>query len=278
MASPFFCTLGVFVSRYCIHLCSKLYSIIIGTGRGIPTNQPEITSPDEEAVIPQLDEDIIPMPFDMNKELSQIKAHRQKRQGTNKKDKYVLYILDSSGSIGVNNFTNMTNVMAEFSLLYCSGTKIAAMSYSDTVHKNYCFNCDQTNTSIRYKVIKSISFLGQNTASGDAIQYACDHMLNSPCGFPRISGQNAPEVDVIFITDGRSNQGKNVCKAAKCWSSFHNIKVFPIGIGSKIHYWELDCIKGNTAYGISSFCLRDHEELVTLLADVKEESKGGKCT
>ena len=217
------------------------------------------------------------MPFDMDKELSQIKAHRQKRQGTNKKDKYVLYILDSSGSIGVTNFTNMTNVMAEFSLFYCSGTKIAAMSYSDTVHKNYCFNNDQTNTFKRYKAIKSISFLNRTTASGDAIQCACDYMLNSPCGFPRISGQNAPEVDVIFITDGRSNQGKNVCKAAECWSSFYNIKVFPIGIGNEAHYRELDCIKGNTVNGISSFCLRDHAELVTLLADVKEESKSRKC-
>ena len=236
-----------------------------------------MTPPDEEAVIPQLDEDIIPMPFDMDEKLSQIKAHRQKRQGTNKKDKYVLYILDSSGSIKGTDFTDMTNVMAEFSLFYCSGTKIAAMSYSDIVYKNYCFNCDQTNIIKRYQAINSIRYLGQTTASGDAIQYACDYMLNSPCGFPRTSGQNAPEVDVIFITDGKSNHGKNVCTAAECWSSFYNINVFPIGIGNKVNYQELNCIKGNTVNGVSSFCLRDFTELVTLLADVKEESKGGKC-
>ena len=217
------------------------------------------------------------MPFDLDKELSHIKAHRQKRQGANKKDKYVLYILDSSGSIGGTDFYNMTNVMAEFSLFYCSGTKIAAMSYSDTVYKNYCFNCDQTNTFTRYKAIKSISYLGHTTASGDAIQCACDYMLNSPCGFPRVRGKNAPELDIIFITDGRSNRGKNVCTAAKCWSSFYNINVLPIGVGNMVDYRELDCIKGNTVSGISSFCLRDYLELVTLLADVKEESKSGRC-
>lgn len=52
------------------------------------------------------------MPFDLDKELSHIKAHRQKRQRTNQKDKYMLYILDSSGSIGQTNFKNMTDVMA----------------------------------------------------------------------------------------------------------------------------------------------------------------------
>ena len=217
------------------------------------------------------------MPFDLDKELSHIKAHRQKRQGTDRKDKYVLYILDSSGSIGETNFKKMRNVTAQFSLFYCQGTKIAAISYNNQVYKNYCFNCDQRKTVIRYNAIKSIPYRAGLTASGDAIQCACDYMLNSPCGFPRTSGQNAPEVDVVFITDGYSNHGKDVCTAANCWSSFYNINVFPIGIGNGVNYRELGCIKGNIGNGVSQFNLKDFSELFTLLADVKEESKGGKC-
>ena len=162
-----------------------------------------------EDTFAQLDEDIVPMPFDLNKELSHIKAHCQKRQGSNQKDKYVLYILDSSGSIGETNFKSMTNVTAQFSLFYCPGTKIAVMSYSSNVHRNYFFICDQTDTRTRYKAIKNIPYHSRLTASGGAIHCACNYMLNSPCGFPYATGQNTPELDVIFITDGHSNRGRD---------------------------------------------------------------------
>ena len=104
------------------------------------------------------------------------------------------------------------------------------------------------------------------TASGDAIQCACDNMLNSPCGFPRISEQSALEIDVILLTDGQSKSGKDVCTATTCWNSFYNINVFPIGInGNHVNYQELDCIKGSIDNGDSQFHLRDFTELLVLL-------------
>ena len=115
------------------------------------------------------------------------------------------------------------------------------------------------------------------TASGDAIHCACNYMLNSPCGFPYTTGQNAPELDVVFITDGHSNRGRDVCTAASCWSSFYNINVFSIGIGNRVNYQELDCIKGSVANGMSRFNVRDFDELHKLLAKVKKQSIKGKC-
>ena len=218
------------------------------------------------------------MSFDLYKELSHIKAHRQKRQGSYRRDKYVLYILDSSGSIKETNFKNLTNVTAQFSLFYCPGTKIAVMSYSSNVYRNYCFNCDQTGTYARYDTILNIPFHNRMTASGDAIHCACNYMLNSPCGFPYTTGWNAPELDVVFITDGSSNRGQDVCAAANCWSDFYNINVIPIGIGNGVDYQELDCIKGSIINGVThQFNLKDFNELFTLLADVKEDSKKRKC-
>ena len=42
----------------------------------------------EESTVLELNDDIVPTPFDLDKELSNInKAHRQKRQGSNQKDK-----------------------------------------------------------------------------------------------------------------------------------------------------------------------------------------------
>lgn len=43
-----------------------------------PVNVTEETFVNEEVVIEQISEDIIPMPFDLEMELSHIKAHRQK--------------------------------------------------------------------------------------------------------------------------------------------------------------------------------------------------------
>ena len=215
------------------------------------------------------------MPFDMDKELSQIKAHRQKRQVT--KDKYVLYILDSSGSIGITNFNSMTTAMANLSLFHCPKTKIAAMSYSTKVYKNYCFNCDQDLVP-RYEAIKGISYLNRLTASGDAINYACNNMLNTPCGFPsNLNGLNAPNLDVVFITDGHSNHGKNVCEAAKCWSNFSNINVFPIGIEigitKRADYEELECIRGNIVNGASKLSLRNFADLVEFIKDIQKQAE-----
>ena len=247
-----------------------VHSITAGNGRSILTNVTEETTPSEEAVIPQLDEDIIPMPFDLDKELSQAKAHRQKRSVT--KDKYVLYMLDSSGSIGRTDFSRMTTAMASLSLFHCPKTKIAAMSYSTNVYKNYCFNCDQ-NLFPRYQAIKGISYLSGSTASGDAINCACNNMLNTPCGFPsNLNGLNAPNLDVIFITDGHSNRGKDVCEAAKCWSSFSNINVFPIGIGSGVDYKELKCIRGNIVNGASRLSLRNFSDLVDFIKDIQKQA------
>ena len=259
----------------CIHYYNPF---TVGYHRSTATELPtEETLANEEFIVAELDKNIVPMPFDLDKELSHIKAYRQKRQGSNQKDKYVLYILDSSGSIGETNFKSVTNVMAEFSLFYCPGTKIAVMSYSSHVYNNYCFNCDQTGTLARYDAIKNILFHNRLTASGDAIHCACDYMLNSPCGFPYTTGQSAPELDVVFITDGHSNHGRDVCTAASCWSDFYNINVFPIGIGNRVNYRELDCIKGSVTNGMSQFNVRDFDELIKLLANVKKQSIKGKC-
>ena len=53
------------------------------------------------------------------------------------------------------------------------------------------------------------SSISSYTASEDAIQCACDYMLNSHCGFPTTeSKKKESEISVVFITDGHSNRGK----------------------------------------------------------------------
>ena len=69
-------------------------------------------------------------------------------------------------------------------------------------------------------------------------------MLSSQCGTINL---RKAIIDVIFITDGRSNGPYNVCDKTKCFEheNFRNINVFAFGIGNKIDYNELKCIVGN---------------------------------
>ena len=65
-------------------------------------------------------------------------------------------------------------------------------------------------------------------------------MLSRSCGY-----YNEPNsiTDFIFLTDGHSNHGENVCAATNCFAD--GVKVISICIGSKIDYDELACIEGD---------------------------------
>lgn len=189
----------------------------------------------------------------------------------------MLFILDASGSIGAANFEKMKDVVKVLALFRCN-TKIAVMSYSTFVYGQYCYDCNQRNPATVDTMIKSIRFSNGATASGDAIQCACNYMLGPQCGFPR---HGLAVVDVIFISDGKSNRGTNVCSAANCWESVRNsvssLHVLPFGIGSSVGWRELKCLKGNYATDIS---VRSFSDLETVMKNITNKAVNGEdvCT
>ena len=52
-------------------------------------------------------------------------------------------------------------------------------------------------------------------------------------------------IDVVIITDGRSNGALNVCEEVKCFSnhSIYDISTFSIGIGNTTAANELQCMQ-----------------------------------
>ena len=179
-------------------------------------------------------------PFDFDGHLSAITSHRNKRLASSRR-RYILFILDSSGSIGSSEFTLMKEVLINLLPLFCGNTLFGVMSYGSRLERDICFNCDQTDRFKLYQALRSIVFHnGGATRSGDAIQCACDYMLSRSCGY-----FNEPNsiTDVIFLTDGHSNSGKDVCTAANCIPD--GVSVVSIGVGNNIDYDELECIEGN---------------------------------
>ena len=163
------------------------------------------------------------------------------------KTRYLLLIIDSSGSIGSKDFKNTTATLSVTIPLVCANVSVAAMTFSRNNHKEFCFNnytlnanTDESKTAMS-NAIKNFKYHGQLTRSGEAIYYACEHMFNLACGFNNDAAVN--KTDIMFLTDGRSNGGRNVCTAARCFDMF-NPRIFAIGIGNSIRRKELDCIVG----------------------------------
>ena len=146
----------------------------------------------------------VPNPFDFDGHLSAITTHRNKRQANSKK-RYVLFILDSSGSIGSAQFTLMKEVLSNLLPLFCGNALFGVMSYGAKLERDICFNCDQIDRFKLQQALRSIKYhYGSSTRSGDAIRCACDYMLSRSCGY---FNELNSITDVIFLTDGHSNSG-----------------------------------------------------------------------
>ena len=200
-----------------------------------------------------ISDSIIPEPFDVKHYLSTAEVHRRRKnlapsnRCTNN-DRYLLFMLDTSGSIGNATFTRMTAKLSHLVRLFCKNTKIAAMTFGSHIYHEFCFNCDKFNAVNRIgDAIKSIPYHGGGTQTARALKCACNNILTVPCGLPskqKYKSCPAP-IDVIIITDGHSSG--DVCKEAKCLHNhpFYKINTFSIGVGNNIHYSNLNCIGNN---------------------------------
>jgi len=183
-------------------------------------------------------------------------------------------MLDTSGSITKTTFTNMVSNLSELVPLFCGNTKIAAITFGSHIYHEFCFKCPANNIDQIQKAIKTIPYHGGGTYTGEAVKCACDNILTIPCGLPnrkKYRRCQAP-IDVVIITDGKSNGKLDVCKEAKCLHNhpFYDINTFSIGVGN-YNIQELNCIKDDDDDGHHIFFGLDDfdemEELIKIIID-----------
>ena len=189
-----------------------------------------------------LNEDITPIQFDLQNHLSNIREHhRQRRSACH--DRYLLFILDTSGSVGSATFSRMVNNLSVLVPLFCDNTKVAAITFSSEIYHHFCFNC--YNMQEAKSAIASIKYRGGLTHTGRTLKCTCEEILTASCGLPSEDEyRNCPApIDVIVITDGHSNGPLDVCEQAKCLHNhpFYDINTFTIGV-KNYNQKELDCI------------------------------------
>ena len=84
----------------------------------------------------------LPKQFSLKEKLSIIKAHRPRRGTASTTKRYVLFVLDTSGSIGEEIFNKTRDIVADFIPYFCHKNTFAVMTFGSTIYREMCFNCD----------------------------------------------------------------------------------------------------------------------------------------
>ena len=229
------------------------------------------------ASYPVLHDSITPEPFNLHDQLKAIDKHhrRQRRMSPCCDDRYVLFILDTSGSIGNETFIKMVDSLSQLVPLFCKNTRIAAITFGTHVYHEFCFNCFENDDVFRSQLkdaVNSIPYHGGSTKTGRALKCACDEILTTACGLPSEAEYKrcpAP-IDVVVLTDGHSNGRLDVCQTAKCLhdQSLYDINTFAIGVDN-FNQAELDCIVDQNDLNVNNiFYIDNFTELYTLVQEI----------
>ena len=205
--------------------------------------------------------------FDLNEHLSQMAHSARMRRQACRRLRYVLFIVDTSGSIGLDVFQSVKRVVADISETLCDFLKVAMITYSSDINLEFCFNCNNNNRRDIKNAILRARYRGGWTHTTDAIKCACDQILTSRCGLPQ-SGIYTPNIDVVLLTDGHHNGPcrNNLDNELQCLHGNSNINTFGIGIGSIDHQSVVNLTKGN---GDHIFRVNDFKQLQILLKIIK---------
>ena len=186
----------------------------------------------------------------------------------------MVFVLDTSGSIGQANFEKMTSAISKFVPLFCDNLKVAIVSYSHDINLEFCFNChnlcpscladwNRLNSSIQ-----GIRYRGGLTHTGTATRCVQDYILNPSLGCGADTSSDC--LDVIYIIDGHSNgplRHPATCNEVTClkndptWCG--KVNTYAIAIGSGVNRREIECMTQSNEDSV--FNVVDFEDLERLV-------------
>ena len=161
----------------------------------------------------------------------------------------IVFVLDSSGSIGGSNFITMKtfvkNVVSNFEI-GDSKTRVGIIRYSSSASIILPLGAINTTTQLS-NFIDNVGYSSGGTATHSAL-----NLLPTAFSTAR-TDQGIPRVAIVF-TDGRSNSPTSTAQAAKLVHAT-GISVYSFGIGSGVDITELNAIASSSSnvFLISSF-------------------------
>ena len=195
---------------------------------------------------------------------------RFRRQSCGSEIQHILFVLDTSGSVGQANFQTVTRVLADLTSLFCNTIKIAVMTFDHEYYVEFCFDDYGSNRLLEAaNDIRSIPYIrpGQSpgtrwTHTAGAAQCACEYMLNPTRNCLNVSDP-AECVSVVFVTDGRANDPTlDVCTEIRCLHRRKGVDTFAIGIGNRDDL-QLRCMREDDL-GLDEYHLFNFESFAEL--------------
>ncbi|KAK0047864.1 FMRFamide receptor [Biomphalaria pfeifferi] len=173
----------------------------------------------------------------------------------------VLLILDSSGSIGKDNYALQANFSAELAKNFKIGPnniQFSAIIFSTTVQELFDFQKYHTNSDI-VQALLNMNYMSASTHTAEALNYARTHSFTPAAG----SRPNVGKIAVV-VTDGNSQDAAATATAATQLKQ-SGVKVIAIGVGSSISQAELQAIASTPA---DIFNVNDYKVLDDIRANL----------
>ena len=155
----------------------------------------------------------------------------------------VLVVLDTSSSIGSQNFQLMADSIAELIQHFCGDIQVAVAKFNQYAYVDRCFNCPASSRYELSRFIRSVSNESRGSDGKNFNSAICinEEVFSSSCG----DHSQSDCIDIIYVTNGGIS--KNSCGQVKKWLSTQRSicsksNIFAIGIGKSVRRNELECI------------------------------------
>ncbi|XP_052079210.1 collagen alpha-1(XII) chain-like isoform X2 [Mytilus californianus] len=179
----------------------------------------------------------------------------------------IVFVLDSSGSVGSSNWKIMLKFVQDVINIFTIGkndVQVGVDIYANFAFTRIRLNSYQSKTQLM-DAVKRISFTNGGTATNRAI----DHLISSSFSQSHGSRSGVPKIGII-LTDGRSNSQFSTIAAANA-ARKKGIELFAIGIGSSVNTVELKGV-ANDPDSIFYFSVHDFKALQSIESRLASET------
>ena len=152
----------------------------------------------------------------------------------------LIFVLDSSGSIGSRNFQLVRNFVANVVTQLDIGpdrSRVGLITFSSSAIVQFGLNTYRTNTSL-LQAIARIPYSGGGTNTQAGLNTLISIFSTTFGARPRVDG--IPRIAVV-VTDGRSNSPSATIAAANRVHA-NNLLTYAVGVGSNLNMDELNAI------------------------------------
>lgn len=161
----------------------------------------------------------------------------------------LVFALDTSGSIGSENFNNarrsIENIVSSLKI-GPNNTRVAVIIYSTDVRLLFNLNTYRDNASL-IQAIRRIPYTGGLTNTAEAIRVLRSGVLSEALG---VRPSNETTQIAIILTDGRSNLPNVTREQAELLHNETDFKVFAVGVGDAVDLNELRYIASSSAFAL----------------------------